>query len=253
MEYQQGQDRSQLTLYTTCLDDMVPIDNTVRLIEQFVESLALNEIGFEAIASQGRPPYAPADLLKLYIYGYMNRIRSSRQLEKECHRNLEEIWLLKNLKPDHNTIARFRKENDRAIKNVFRKSVEIAKNFNLIGGVLIAGDSTKLRAQNSKKNNYNQKKIQRHLEYIDKKLEQHNEILAKADGDQKKEVEIEITHQKERRKKYEQIAQQLKEDKSCESPQISTSDPDSRHQNCRSHYRSMFTAKLQSMTKTNFS
>src|SRR5699024_10745339 len=142
------------------LDDMVPLDNTVRLIDQFVAALDLEQMGFQSLASQGRPPYHPADLLKLYIYGYMNRMRSSRQLEKECQRNLEVIWLLKNLKPDHNTIARFRKANHKAIRRVFRHSVEMAKNFNLIGGQLIAGDSTKLRAQNSKKNNYNKKKVQ---------------------------------------------------------------------------------------------
>lgn len=230
MEYLQGQDREQLTLYSTCLDDMVPPDNTVRLIDQFVALLDLDKMGFESLASQGRPPYNPADLLKLYIYGYMNRMRSSRQLEKECHRNLEVIWLLKNLKPDHNTIARFRKGNPKAIRKVFRQSVEIARNFNLIGGELIAGDSTKLRAQNSKKNNYNKKKVQRHLDYIDKKLEEHDQALSKADGDKKKEIEKEIDHRKKQRKKYEDIQQQLNEDTTSENPQLSTSDPDSRHQ-----------------------
>lgn len=181
MEYQQGQDREQLSLYATCLDDMIPGENSVRLIDQFVNLLDLSKMGFQTIATQGRPPYHPADLLKLFIYGYMNRMRSSRRLEKECHRNIEVIWLIKNLKPDHNTIARFRKENPKAIRKVFRQSVAIARNFNLIGGNLIAGDSTKLRAQNSKKNNYNKKKIKRHLEYIDKKLEEHNQQLATAD------------------------------------------------------------------------
>jgi len=230
MEYLQGKDRTQLTLYSTCLDDMVPQDNTVRLIDLFVNSLDMDNMGFESLSIQGRPPYNPTDLLKLYIYGYMNRMRSSRQLEKECQRNLEVIWLLKNLKPDHNTIARFRKTNHKAIRKVFRYSVEIAKNFNLIGGELIAGDSTKLRAQNSKKNNYNKKKVQRHLEYIDKKLKEHNQALSQADGDKKEDIEKEIHHRKEQRKKYESIAQQLKEDKSSENPQLSTSDPDSRHQ-----------------------
>ena len=184
MEYQKGQDREQLSLYTTCLDDMVPRDNSVRLIDQFVNLLDLREMGFQTIATQGRPPYHPGDLLKLFIYGYMNQMRSSRRLEKECARNLEVIWLLKNLKPDHNTIARFRKENPKAIRKVFRQSVALARNFNLIGGQLIAGDSTKLRAQNSKKNNYNKKKVQRHLEYIEHKLEEHQKEMAKADGDQ---------------------------------------------------------------------
>ncbi len=230
MEYQQGEDREQLTLYSTCLDDMVPADNSVRFIDQFVEQLDLQELGFNSLATQGRPPYHPGDLLKLYIYGYMNRMRSSRHLEKECHRNLEVIWLLKNLKPDHNTIARFRKNNPKAIARVFRASVSIAKNFNLIGGELIAGDSTKLRAQNSKKNNYNNKKVQRHLDYIDQKLAAHNKALAQADKDTKTEIKKEIAQRKVQRVKYEQIQKELKEDTSTENPQLSTSDPDSRHQ-----------------------
>src|SRR5690554_2450973 len=230
MKYQQGENRQQLALYTSCLDDMVPQDNSVRFIDQFVESIDLQKMGFEPLPPQGRPPYNPADLLKLYIYGYMNRMRSSRQLEKECHRNLEVIWLLKNLKPDHNTIALFRKDNPDAIRRVFRQSVAIARNFNLIGGELIAGDSTKLRAQNSKKNNYNKKKVQHHLDYIDKKLEEHNQALSKADGDKKKEIEKEIDHRKQQRKKYETIRQQLDDDTTSENPQLSTSDPDSRHQ-----------------------
>ncbi|AGC78552.1 ISCps6, transposase [Nonlabens dokdonensis DSW-6] len=159
MEYLQKESRSQLTLYTTCLDDMIAADNTVRAIDTFVDSLDLEHLGFASLASQGRPPYDPADLLKLFIYGYMNRMRSSRRLELECNRNIELIWLLGNLKPDHNTISRFRKNNPKAIKRVFRATVSIAQNHNLIGATLIAGDSTKLRAQNSKKNNYNLKKV----------------------------------------------------------------------------------------------
>ena len=125
MEYQQGQDRSQLTLYSSCFDDMAGQENTVRAIDAFVDSLDLSELGFKTLASQGRPPYNPADLLKLYRYGYMNRMRSSRVLELECNRNIELIWLLKNLKPDHNTIARFRKDNPKAIKRVFRATVAL--------------------------------------------------------------------------------------------------------------------------------
>src|SRR5690554_4894596 len=107
---------------------------------------------------------------------------------------------MKNLKPDHNTIARFRKDNPKAIKRVFRYSVEIAKNFNLIGGILIAGDSTKLRAQNSKKNNDNKKKIKRHIEYIDNKHKEHNAALCSADGDQKEYVEKHVELSKTRLK-----------------------------------------------------
>jgi len=230
MEYLQGEHREQTVLFKTCIDDMVPEDNTVRLIDQFVEALDLEDMGFKVLAPKGRPPYNPADLLKLYIYGYMNRMRSSRVLEKECYRNIEVIWLLKSLKPDHNTISRFRKDNPKAIKRVFSYSVELAKNFNLIGGVLIAGDSTKLRAQNSKKNNYNKKKIKRHLEYIEKKLEEHNEELVKADGDKTEEIQEQIGKHKRHQEKYKAIQKELDNDKSSANPQLSTSDPESRHQ-----------------------
>jgi transposase len=165
----QGKDRNQTEFF--CLEQAVGQDNEVRLIELFVDSLALSDYGFKAsFVENGRPAYRPADLLKLFIYGYMNRIRSSRHLEKECKRNLEVIWLMRGLAPDHNTIANFRKDNSRAIQKVFRSTVELAKHFELIGGQLIAGDSTKMRAQNSKKNNYNEKKIQLHLDRIDSKL-----------------------------------------------------------------------------------
>jgi len=230
MEYRQKQSRTQLALYTTCLDDMIADENSVRTIDRFVDNLDLPALGFKTMAAQGRPPYDPADLLKLYIYGYMNRMRSSRQLELECSRNIELIWLLGNLRPDHNTIARFRKDSPKAIKRVFRCTVSIAKNHDLIGAQLIAGDSTKLRAQNSKKNNFNLKKVARHIEYIDKKLEEHNQGLAKADGDEKQAVQQLIGNREQQRKKYVRIQKRLKGDTSTENPQISTSDPDSRHQ-----------------------
>jgi len=148
-------------------------------------------------------------------------------LEKECRRNIEVMWLLESLAPDHNTISNFRKDNPKAIKKVFYATVQIARNFGLIGATLVAGDSTKLRAQNSKKNNYNQKKIDRHTEYIDNKLAQYNQALAQSDDDhQKEEIKKDIDKHQKRRKQYEQLEGQLKE---SGKPQISTSDPDSRH------------------------
>ena len=180
MKYIQGQDRNQTHLFPVSLDQAIDKDNEVRMIDQFVEKINLAEMGFKIDFSEnGRPAYHPGDLLKLFIYGYMNRIRSSRQLEKECRRNMEVIWLLKSLSPDHNTISNFRKDNPQAIKKVFRETVRIAKYFNLIGGKLLAGDSTKLRAQNSKKNNYNQKKIDRQLEYIENKLSEYEKALGR--------------------------------------------------------------------------
>jgi transposase len=156
----------------------------VRLIDLFVDSLKLQDFGFDFnFVENGRPAYHPSDLLKLFIYGYLNRMRSSRTLEKECARNLELMWLLKGLVPDHNTIANFRKDNPKAIARVFRATVQMASHFELIGGELVAGDSAKLRAQNSKKNNFNSGKIERHIAYIDDKLAQYNAALAEEDGD----------------------------------------------------------------------
>ena len=173
MKFIKRHDREQTYLFPVSLDQSIGPENEVRLIDLFAESLSLQKLGFKTqFVDNGRPAYHPVDLLKLYIYGYLNKVRSSRDLEKECKRNIEVIWLLKALQPDHNTISNFRRDNPKAIKKVFRATVQIAKNFDLIGGKLIAGDSTKLRAQNSKKNNFNQGKIDRHVKYIDKKLEE---------------------------------------------------------------------------------
>lgn len=226
MKYIQGQDRAQTYLFPVSLDGAIGANNEARLIDLFVGSLDLKGFGFKVeFVENGRPAYHPADLLKLYIYGYLNKIRSSRDLEKECKRNIEVMWLMKNLCPDHNTISNFRRDNPKAIKKVFRETVRIAKFFNLIGGTLIAGDSTKLRAQDSKKNNFNQKKIDRHLEYIENKLREYNEALAESDGDNKKQIEAGIEKQTQRKQGYKQIEKQLIE---TGEPQVSTSDPDSR-------------------------
>jgi transposase len=187
MKFIQGKDRTQLALFPTCLDDSLESDNETRLIDLFVDSLDLTSYGFDMdFIDNGRPAYHPSDLLRLFIYGYLNRVRSSRALEKECRRNIELIWLLKGLVPDHNTISNFRRDNPQAIKKVFRATVQTARHFELIGGKLMAGDSTKFRAQNSKKNNFNQKKIERHLAYIEEKLAQYQAELAQADGDLEK-------------------------------------------------------------------
>lgn len=226
MKFIQGQNRTQTSLFPISLEDSIDHNNEIRIMDLFVESLNLKEFGFKVdFDENGRPAYRPADLLKLYIYGYMNRIRSSRVLEKECYRNIEMMWLLGNLKPDHNTISNFRRDNPKAIKKVFRATVSMAQNFDLIGGTLLAGDSTKLRAQNSKKNNYNQKKIDRHLTYIENKLSEYEKALAEADGDNKQKIEKEIKKQEERKDSYKKIEQQLID---SGQSQVSTSDPESR-------------------------
>jgi len=226
MKFIQGHNRNQINLFPVSLDQSIDLDNEVRIIDLFVDSLSIKDFGFRTdFIENGRPAYHPTDLLKLFIYGYMNKIRSTRDLEKECKRNIEVMWLLKCLRPDHNTIANFRRDNPKAINKVFRATVQIAKHFNLIGGKLVAGDSTKLRAQNSKKNNFNKAKIDRHVAYIDNKLEEYTRALAENDGDNKQQIEDEIKKQQERKGQYKEIEKQLKESGEA---QVSTSDPESR-------------------------
>jgi transposase len=226
MKFIQGHNRNQINLFPVSLDQSIDPDNEVRIIDLFVDSLSIKDYGFRMdFIENGRPAYHPADLLKLFIYGYLNKTRSSRDLEKESKRNIEVMWLLKCLSPDHNTIANFRRDNPKAIKKVFRATVQIARHFDLIGGNLIAGDSTKLRAQNSKKNNYNQGKIDRHVAYINNKLEEYSRALSENDGDDKKIIEEKIQKQEQRKDHYRDIEMQLNE---SSQSQVSTSDPDSR-------------------------
>ncbi len=226
MKFIEGNDRTQTHLFPVSLDQSIDADNEVRLIDLFVDSMPLAEYGFNmTFVENGRPAYHPGDLLKLFLYGYINKTRTSRDLEKECKRNIEVMWLMRNLQPDHNTIANFRRDNPKAIKKVFRATVQMAKHFKLIGGKLIAGDSTKLQAQNSRKNNFNAKKIERHVAYIDKKLEEYCKQLAASDGDKQEEIRKEIGKQTERKEHYKKIEEQLK---STGETQVSTSDPESR-------------------------
>lgn len=226
MKFIQGQDRTQIHIFPVSLDATIDQDNEVRTIDMFVDSLQLKDFGFRVdFPENGRPAYHPSNILKLYIYGYLNKIRSSRDLEKECKRNIEVMWLLNSLQPDHNTISNFRRDNPEAIKKVFRATVQMAKHFKLIGGMLLAGDSSKFRAQNSKKNNFNQRKIHRHTAYIDNKLDEYNKKLSESDEDQKQEIEKDIDKQNKRKDKYHQIEKQLKE---TGEVQVSTSDPESR-------------------------
>ncbi|MEZ5059838.1 MAG: IS1182 family transposase [Saprospiraceae bacterium] len=229
MKFIKGKDRNQIEFF--CLDQVISDDNEVRFIDLFLQAVNLEDFGFKMdFIENGRPAYHPADLLRLFIYGYLNRIRHSRQLEKECHRNLEVMWLMKGLAPDHNTISNFRRDNPKSIRKVFHAAVKLAKNFDLIGGKLIAGDGTKLRAQNSKKNNFNAKKIDRHIAYIDNKLEEYMAILAEEDNDlteaDKSEIQAKIEKHEKNKATYQDYQKQLE---TSGETQISTSDPESRH------------------------
>ena len=213
------------------LDDFIEQNNAVRFIDAFVEKLELNKLGFKlnTLKSEGRPSYQTSLFLKIYIYGYLNGIRSSRKLEKECVRNIELQWLCGSLKPNYHSIADFRKINPQALRNTFKLFVLFLKEADLIGSELIAVDGTKSRAHNSKKNNYNPKKIERHLAYIEEKTNEYLTQLDACDAIEKSDkinnIEEKLKRLKEHKIKYESIAAQIQQ---SGEPQVSTTDPDSR-------------------------
>ncbi len=193
MSYIQGVDRNQMGL-PSYIEDMVSYDNPIRVIDAFVDSLDLSELGFSknTPASTGRPAYDPKDLLKLYIYGYFNRIRSSRRLMLECTRNIELFFLLRMLTPDFRTIADFRKENAEAIRGVFRKFTKLCIDLKLYSNVLLAIDGSKFRAVNGNKKMYNDEILKSKLEHIDHKLKEYLQRMDKLDN-------IEDSHSQEKK------------------------------------------------------
>ncbi len=225
MDFIQGFNRCQLQMLS--FDTMVKQDSWARIVDLFVDILPLKELGFKSThASEGRPPFDPSDLLKLYLYGYKNQLRSSRKLAHACQVNIEVIWLLKGLTPSARKIAYFRKENSTAFKKAFRHFVVLLKDWSLIDGETIAIDSFKIRAQNSLKNNFNQKKIDRHIDYIDGKINEYQNQLEEEDNaDRKEEIEKKIAYQNSKKDKYEEIEQQIK-DRGVS--QISLTDPDAK-------------------------
>ena len=227
MGYITGFDRDQTVLFPATLEESIDENNPVRLVDLFIKGLDLTKLGFKKMvkSEDGRPGYDPADLLKLYLYGYLNRIRTSRLLERECKRNIELIWLLKGLQPCFRTIAGFRSENPEAFRNLFRHFVQCCRSWNLIDGDLIGIDSSKFRAVNSKKNNYNQAKIDRQLDHVSDKIIDYFNEMDQADAEQTENLAEKILIQAERGLKYDQLQKQLDEQG---DGQISTTDPDSR-------------------------
>ena len=236
MQFIQGHHRQQT--YFATLEDQVSADNPVRLIDAFIDKLDLQQLGFTKTEhnSEGRPSYAPEVLLKLYLYGYLNKIRSSRKLEKESRRNIELQWLLQNLHPNYHTIADFRKLHAHALQSMFRLYVQFLDEAGLLGKTTIAVDGSKFKAVNSKKNNYSQKKIDKHQQFIKDKTEKYLAELDELDkqeqtnGKEALEIKREKIKQgleklKERTIKYDSLQQQLN---STTDKQISTTDADSR-------------------------
>lgn len=232
MSYIKGENRNQITLFPEVIDDYITEDNSVRFIDVFIDNLKINDFKYSETKGMGRPPYDPKNLLKLYVYGYLNHIRSSRKLEKETHRNVEVMWLLEKLTPDHKTIANFRRDNKEAIKQVFKEFTLLCKKLNLFGGELIAVDGSKFKAVNSKKRVFTQKQLEEKLADIEKYIENYLTELDSNDEEEsninkptKKELEEKIKSLKNCKDNYQKIKNEL--EKTGQS-HICLTDPDAR-------------------------
>ncbi len=236
MQFIQGSNRHQ-TFFST-LDDQVSNDNAARLMDAFIDKLDLQKLGFTGTVhkSEGRPPYAPGILLKLYLYGYLNKIRSSRKLEKECSRNIELQWLLQGLQPNYHTIADFRKKHAVPLQSMFKLYVQFLSEAGLLGKTTIGIDGSKFKAVNSKKNNYSQKKIDKYQQFIKDKAEKYLQQLDELDKQEaacgsddlqikKEKISQVLAKLKERTIKYDNFQEKLN---NTDDKQISTTDTDSR-------------------------
>lgn len=231
------QNRNQLQMIS--LEAMVDKNSIVRLIDAFVDLLDLEEIGFiiKGKINNGAPAFHTADLLKLYYYGYSNKVRSSRKLQREAKINMEAIWLLKGTQPGYKTIADFRKDNLKPLKKVFKIYNQFLLEQDLFDTDTVAIDGSKFRGQNSKKNNYNEKKVKQHLEHIEKKTQQYLNQMDELDKveneteshrEQRIEIADKLDHLQKRKDKYDDLNQKVKTARENGESQISTADPDAR-------------------------
>jgi transposase len=230
----EGEDRTQITLLPECLDDYIEAENPVRVIEVFVHELDLGELGFVGVEplATGRPSYHPAVLLKIYIYGYLNRIQSSRRLEREAQRNVELMWLTGRLRPDFKTIANFRKDNGRAIRNVCRQFVMLCQKLDLFAQAVVAIDGSKFKAVNNRDRNFTNAKVKRRLEQIEESIARYLSQLDTADRHEGAVAEAKAGRLKDKIAILKQQMQGLKamELRLRDAPdqQISLTDPDAR-------------------------
>ena len=230
-----GSDRTQSTLLPECLDDFIDDSNPVRVIDAFVDALDLAELGFDRVepAATGRPSYHPSVLLKLYIYGYLNRVQSSRRLEREAGRNVEVMWLLGQLAPDHKTIADFRKDNGGAIKKVCARFVELCRRLGLLSKASVAIDGSKFKAVNNRDKNFTSAKVERRRRQLEESVSRYLSQLDTADLQDPSET---LTLRKARiKEKLEKLKSEMAKLAAIErqvpaapDQQISLTDPDSR-------------------------
>src|SRR6202165_3048859 len=231
----EGTDRGQSTLFPESLEDWIGEDNPDRVIDAFVEALPLAELGFDGVAPEatGRPSYHPSVLLKLYIYGYLNRVQSSRRLEREAGRNLEVMWLLGRLAPDHKTIAGFRKDNGLALRRVCVRFLQICREMGLLATVSVAIDGSKFKAVNNRDKNFTRAKVERRRAQLEESVARYLSQLDTADRQPPSEALVaKTTRLKEKLVKLKEEMQRLKgiQARMLAAPdqQISLTDPDSR-------------------------
>jgi len=231
----EGADRKQATLFPECLDDWIAEDNPVRVIDAFIDRLDLGELGFEGVepAETGRPAYHPSVLLKLYVYGYLNRVQSSRRLEREAGRNVEVMWLLGRLVPDHKTVADFRKDSGHAIRKVCGRFVELCREMNLLATASVAIDGSKFKAVNNRDRNFTRAKLERRRAQLEESVTRYLSQLDTADRQEPSEALVtKTTRLKEKLTKLGEEMQRLDglEARMLAAPdqQISLTDPDSR-------------------------
>jgi transposase len=230
----EGEHRHQTTLFPELLDEYISEDNAVRVIEAFVGELDLFELGFSSAQPKatGRPAYHPATMLKLYIYGYLNRVQSSRRLEREAQRNVELMWLMNRLTPDFKTIADFRKDNGNAIKGVCRQFIMICKRLNLFADSLVAIDGSRFKAVNNRDRNFTKAKVKRRIDAINKSLDRYLDQLESFDRQEQQVRKAKTAHIN---KQIDSLKRQMKEVQAIEAvietapdQQISLTDPDAR-------------------------
>jgi len=233
----EGTDRGQTTLFPDCLDDWVDENNPVRAIDAFVDRLPLADLGFDGVApaETGRPGYHPSALLKLYVYGYLNRVQSSRRLEREAGRNVEVMWLLGRLVPDHKTVADFRKDNGGAIRKVCARFVELCREMGLLATASVAIDGSKFKAVNNRDRNFTQQKIKSRLEHLEKSVRQYLDDLDRADREPACVPEARVSQLKEKiaaiKSEMRKLTQIKKHLPKVEGQQVSLTDPDARSMN----------------------
>ena len=231
----EGTDREQSTLFPECLEDWIDENNPVRVIDVFVDELDLAELGFDGVAPEttGRPGYHPSVLLKLYIYGYLNRVQSSRRLEREALRNVEVMWLTGRLAPDHKTIADFRKDNGGAIRQVCARFIELCRAMGLLTEASVAIDGSKFKAVNNRDKNFTRAKMDRRMAQIEESVARYLQQLDTADRQEPSEaLQTKTSRLKDKIAKLKQQMQHLKELRvqmlAAPDQQISLTDPDSR-------------------------